>query len=256
MKPIVKILVGWFIFLCLFAVFTIKVYSNPPFDIFYGSASTGGSSPALTYINSHSSSAATGTAIQDTHGFTIASGDLLICIVHGNGAPTFVDNNGADPFTELVDGTANSSNRAIYWRIADATEGATFDFTMSASNRWSIVAIQLRPGSGSVQNPPIDVTPAANVADTGSSTTPSATQITVGVDHATLLWVVTVDGASTAMSAWPAAADDTTISEINDQALYVGIGVNVSAGATGAVAGTLNPTDVWSAQLFSLKPGS
>lgn len=208
-------------------------------------------SPALTFINSASASAASGTAVSLTHGFTIASGDIVICAMGQNGSSTYTDNNPAgDEFTEIVDGAVLSMTRAVYRRTMDATEGSTFDFTASGSNRWAIGCAQYRPPDGySVPAAPMDVSP--STANTGTDTTPTATGITVGVNNATVIAVAYIDGAQT-FSAYAYPAHETIET---DQPLSFCWSLDVSSGATGNKTWTLDGSMSWSAELFSLKPG-
>ena len=97
-----------------------------------GSAtSTGGSTPASI-----------------THGLTINANDVIVAMIHVNTNSTDIsDNNGAFPFIEQVEEVngGTSSRYAIYYRVAGASEPASYSFDLGGSWAWSM---QIRVFSG------------------------------------------------------------------------------------------------------------
>jgi len=84
----------------------------------------------------------TGTAMSIAAPTGTVAGDLVIIIVHGNGNTTIVDNNGATPFTEdLTDYSPLTSDTvSIFSRRIVGGDPTTYNFTLGASSRWSIIA--------------------------------------------------------------------------------------------------------------------
>jgi len=94
---------------------------------------------------SSSNSSSTGTAISVSAPAGTTAGDLVVISVQGNGQTTIVDNNGSTPFTaDLSDykpNTVDGHTVSIFSRRIVGGDPSTYNFTLGASNRWSIVAI-------------------------------------------------------------------------------------------------------------------
>lgn len=220
-----------------------------PNNIHYGDVG----SPALTYIDSNQNGADTGTDVSITHGLSINSGDLLVVSIHNNTSATLSDNNGSYPFTENDEDGLTSSNRALYWRIAGSSEPATYHWTLTASQRWAIIIIQLRAPSGySVQNPPIDV--GGGTPNEALSTTITATSITV-VEHSLLLAIGYADNSSVTFSAHPSGM---TVAETRstNQALSASYLQDSPSGSTGSKTWTIDSSYYNAGELISFLPGN
>lgn len=133
-----------------------------------------------------SNSSTTGTAISVSAPTGTTIGDFVVVSVHGNGQTTIVDNNGATPFTEDINdykpNTTNGHTVSIFSRIIQSGDPTTYNFTLGASGRWSIVAVAFSSPEAS----PYDVTPStANAANRDDSTTNTlnAPAITIGVSN-------------------------------------------------------------------------
>lgn len=133
--------------------------------------------------SSSQNSSSTGTAISVSAPTGATAGDLVVCVVHGNGQETLSDNNGGTPFTEASNfsdykpNTTNGHVLSVFYRTIQAGDPSTYNFALSASGRWGIVAVCF---SGSI--PTFDVAPnTANAAndDSASSGTINAPAITV-----------------------------------------------------------------------------
>ena len=120
---------------------------------------------AISLIATVSTDAGSGN-VSITHGLTISSGDVIIASIHANGAgTTATDNNGSTPFTEATaSNTPTSSRYTIAYRVCGASEPSSYAWTLSASNRWSVVLRQYRGVDSSVW----DVAPAAGNLTTGN----------------------------------------------------------------------------------------
>jgi len=98
---------------------------------------------AITEIGTPHQSAGWSTSVSDTHGITIAAGDVVVCYVSYVGNTTCADNNGAYPLTNDLNGSAISTSSAWYnffTRTAGASEPASYAFTLSGGNtNWWIV---------------------------------------------------------------------------------------------------------------------
>lgn len=138
---------------------------------------------AIAVRASNQNSSSTGTAITVSAPAGTTTGDLVVCIIQGNGQETLSDNNGGTPFTEAPNfsdykpNTSNGHVMSVFYRVIQAGDPSTYAFTLSASSRWAIVAIAI---SGT--NPTFDVAPnTANAAndDSASTGTINAPAITV-----------------------------------------------------------------------------
>lgn len=209
---------------------------------------------ALTLVGGASISYANTAAPTITHGQTIASGDLIVAVVHFNGAITITDNNTGYEFTEVDEDYFNSEERAVYWRVAGASEPSSYAWTGSSNNRVAISLVVLRPPSGtSVQTPPFDVTPAT--VTTGSTTAISAPAQTGTTNGVTWVAVAYVDGAET-FTAFPSGyTQDNTHIETN-QPISMYFKLNQNSGTTGTADWTLNAAQATGAEIFILKPAS
>ena len=214
----------------------------------------------LTFVDG-ATATGTGTAISVTHGLTIAEGDLVLAFVDVNAVATIADNNGASAFAEAAEGTAAPGDpvggrRAIYWRIAGASEPAAYAFTASYSTPWRVVVTQWTPDAGyNVQSPPFDVYPETNM-DTGSSTAPDTGAITILNDASIAISIATEDGPSGTFTATPAGytvAYKIDGANARPTAIYYKA---VDAGSENPGAYTLDPTGDWGCEVFSLLPAT
>lgn len=206
---------------------------------------------AIAHVDSTSGSATTGTALSCAKPTGTASGDVVVAIINSNGTRTITDNNGSTAFTKKTDLTYNSlSGRFLVWyRVAGASEPATYNFTGSASDRGSIVCATY---SGVDATNPFDVDP--NSA-TGSTANPSATGISTVTTGAFAVAVSGIDSNTITYSAYP--ADSFTMREdIGNQRMGMS-DKSVSGTAPvsqGAVSWTLSAGNGWIASMFALKP--
>ena len=205
----------------------------------------------ITEVGSNSNGD-TGTAISVTHGLTIASGDVVIVLINANDGASISDNNGANSFTEDFSIAYASANFNVWSRVAGASEPNDYAFTLSSSQRWSIIVRVFR----GVDNEDIyDVAPAAGNFAEGESVTPSAPSITIANAGAMGLFTAGVDWSSAAFSN-PTDGYGTEVEQIADQAMASYIVVWESTGATTTIECTLGGSDNWFASQFSLKPAA
>ena len=213
---------------------------------------------AITLVGSHTSRGDTGTAISDTHGLTILTDDVIVCIVHANlDTNTITDNNAPNGMTKVLeDGGANTNFWAIFARRApDNSEPASYAFTLGSSDRWKV---QTRVYRGVHVSSMWDVQPlAANYDWAASGTTATAPTITT-----------TYDGSMVIAAFFNDHTDDYTWSGVtngfgnelegggNTEAMSTASydKVQTTAGAVGATAATLSVSDDWLAIQFALRP--
>lgn len=138
---------------------------------------------AIAFRSASQNSASTGTAISVTAPAGTTTGDFVVCIVHGNGQETLADNNGSTPFTEAANfsdykpNTSNGHVMSVFYRTIQVGDPGTYNFTLSTSGRWGVVAIAFS-GTSLVFDVAPNTTNAAN-DDSASTGTINAPAITV-----------------------------------------------------------------------------
>lgn len=145
---------------------------------------------AVSLRASSSNSNSTGTAISVSAPTGTTTDDLVVCLVHGNGQTTLVDNNGSTSFTEPVNdykpNTSSGHTVSVFYRRIVGGDPSTYNFTLGASGRWAIVALTFQ----GVHADNFDVAPStSNAANTddggaaGSIDAPSITTLTNNAIH-------------------------------------------------------------------------
>ncbi len=123
-----------------------------------------------------------GTSLSVTHGLTINEDDVVIAMMHQNTAlETFSDDNGIYPFTEAyADDGEDTHHYAIYYRVAGASEPATYSFSTTRDDDWSLI---IRVFSGVNTTDVFDVAPSAatqnSYADYSQGQTLTVDEITI-----------------------------------------------------------------------------
>jgi len=209
---------------------------------------------AVSFVDSASNTASSGTAISVTHGFTSQANDIIIAIMHGNlTTPRFADDNGADAFTEEIDDAhpgGETSHYAIFWRrVPDGSDPSSYNFTQDNSADWTIIVIQMRGGIEAGN--PFDVAPSAT-PNSGTGTTATATGVTINTAGAMSIAYTATDG-TPSYSAW--AGDSYTTRETIETNINLKASTkpHASSGAQSAVTWTLGSND-WFAEIFAIKP--
>lgn len=209
---------------------------------------------AVRAASQNSSSSGTAITISKPAGTT--TGDLVVCIVQGNGQETLSDNNGSTPFTEapnFSDYKPNTSNGhvvSVFYRTIQAGDPDTYAFTLSASGRWGIVAICFSGTSLS-----FDVAPnTANAAndDSASTGTINAPAITVANNTIHIVfcgWDTSAIGTITTPSGYTLAAN----ANGGGEPLHASYKAFVSGGSTGAVTCANTEFGAMIASSFSVK---
>jgi hypothetical protein len=183
--------------------------------------------------------ATTGTAVSVARPTGVVEGDLVVCIVHGNGQITIADNNGGTPFTKAANfsdykpNTSNGHTVTIFYRTIQSGDPSTYDFTLSASGRWAVDCI------GFIGPCAFDVAPntanAANEDDTddGTISSPSITTLVNNAIHVNFCaWDTSATGTITTPSGY------TLLQNANSggNPLHTSYKLITAAGATGAVS--------------------
>lgn len=209
---------------------------------------------AVRAASQNSSSSGTAITISKPAGTT--TGDLVVCIVQGNGQETLSDNNGSTPFTEapnFSDYKPNTSNGhvvSVFYRTIQAGDPDTYAFTLSASGRWGIVAICFSGTSLS-----FDVAPnTANAAnednsDDGSIDAPAITVANNTIHIVFCGWDTSAIGTITTPSGYTLAAN----ANGGGEPLHASYKAFVSGGSTGAVTCANTEFGAMIASSFSVK---
>lgn len=210
---------------------------------------------AITETGNATNSATTGTAVSVAHSLTINAGNVIVFQVHANRTTTqtITDNNGAYAPTEHIqENTADGSARyAIYSRVAGASEPATYQWTLSEDNRWSV---QIRVFSGVNNTTPWDVIPSASTRNGGVSTALTAPTMTISTagamgivlgiaDHNIATFSSSTNGYGTEIE--PATPGQSQVSYIR---------IWATTGSTGTTGVTSSASTSWFAHQVALKP--
>lgn len=225
----------------------VRSYYNNPWQI-YKQPNTSYLTPATglvatTLRASSSNSASTGTAVSVSAPTGTIAGDVVVITLHGNGQTTFVDNNGATPFTassvsDYKPNTSGGHTVSIYTRTIEAGDPSTYNFTMGTSGRWSIIADTYKsPNTTSFFDVAPNTSNAANADNSDAATidAPSITTLTANAIHVVHGYF---DDGSAGNPSGPAGY--TAAGADNDEPQGAFYKVIAAAGATGAqtVTGT------------------
>jgi hypothetical protein len=196
-----------------------------------------------------------GTTVSITHGQTIAANDVIVAMIHSNDAGNDItDNNGAYAFTEEFEETNSSetSTYAIYYRVAGASEPATYSWNIDNNTEWSV---QIRIFSGVDTASVWDVAPSASTrSSAGSGTTATAPTMTTSNDGA--MGIIAIFSDSTETFSNPTNGYGTEVEPASSIAQASYIRTWASAGATGTSSADLSASNDWLAHQFALKPAA
>lgn len=210
---------------------------------------------AVSHVASATNGAGSGTAITCAAPAGIVAGDIVVAMFNNNESVTITDNNGATPFTQTLARRAYNTNSAGYtiWvRVAGASEPATYAFTGSGSDRWSIIVAAFRGGH---QVDIWDVAPTAATEKIDSTNLRTSQALTTLKDGAMIIALANMDSATQTFTGIP--ADGFTDMQNNSgeeliQASYKAMpvaGLQAAVGWTSSVDGTEAAI-----QIFSIKP--
>lgn len=185
---------------------------------------------------SSSNSAGSGTAMSVSEPAGTTTGDVVVISVHGNGDTTIVDNNGATPFTEDINdyhpNPSGGHTVSIFSRRIQAGDPSTFNFTLGADSRWSVVAVTIQdPNASTIYDVAPNTSNAANLDDwnNGDITAPTITTQTANAIHIVCgYWDTSATGTITEPSGY------TNLQEVHNEPQGLCYKAIVSAGATGA----------------------
>jgi hypothetical protein len=194
-----------------------------------------------------------GTGISITPGIASIPGDVVLAVVHANALNTTVsDDNGAYAFScDLAENTADTSTYAIMHRIAAVGEPASYAWTLSSIQAWSVQVRVYRGVDVSVW----DVAPSTATRAMGlSSTTATAPTMTILTPGALgiLLCLTDTSGGDIYSAPTNGYGDGVTPGRILLQETWQRTWA--TAGATGASVATLSSVNDWVAHQFALKP--
>jgi hypothetical protein len=201
------------------------------------------------------------SSIVVTHGFTIASGDVLIASLASNDNLTaFADANGSYPFTQAwnADGapSGNTSQNSIWYRVAGVPAEPT-TYTWADDNAGQAYAVVIRQFRGVHANV-WDVTPSATTqaySTTAGTTATSSdmTIVTAGALGIAFLWT-DYTGALTYSS--PTNSWGTAVSCATNWPLGTYLRACASSGAIGTAQWTISASQDWEVMLGALKPST
>ena len=203
----------------------------------------------------HATATGTGTAVSITPGVSTQAGDVVLAVIHANTTGnTITDNNGANTFTsDIQENTASTSRYAIVHRIAVASEPASYAWTLSSSQNWSVEVRVFRGVASSVW----DVAPSTTTRTMGTSgttaTAPSMTTTSPGA-LGVLICLTDTSGGTTYSSATNGYGTQVTPGTTQLQSSWTRTWS--TPGPTGTSAATKSASNDWVAQQVALKPAA
>jgi len=212
----------------------------------------------MAYIKASASASGVSTSISVTHGLTIAENDLVIALINANGLVTLADDNGANAFTEDFGGTSGqysgSATMGVYSRIAGASEPATYAFSSTASDRFSILILVVEnyEDVGSIW----DVAPSFGELFTGSASTVSVNPVTTSNNNSLALIHTGVDTGTVTNFSGPTNGFLEEIEEAATQASATFYKTIATAGSVGATSITLSGTTSHFSMMMAINNGT
>lgn len=213
---------------------------------------------AVSFVDSTTNGAGSGTAVQVTKPTGLQVDDVVIVVVHANGPQNTSDNNGAQAFTSILanrEYNGPSAQYDIFYRVIDGNEGATFDFTLDGSNRWSVIASAYR---GVDTSDIFDVAPTAsteNLRPNGDGDISLTNDITTTVDGAMIIAVAFNDSSTVTFTATPGDSFNSRENNSGEQLIALADKLKASAGLQSAVSWTQSAENgVWANNIFALNP--
>lgn len=184
--------------------------------------------------SSGNNGAASGTAMSISAPTGTQAGDVVIVVAHGNTDTTIVDNNGSTPFTEdlndLHPNVSSGHTVSIFSRRIQSGDPTTYNFTLGASGRWTLVAVAISGvDTTNIYDVPI-YTETVDASDTGAL---EINSITTNTDKAIHFLTLSWDTSAVGTITLPAGYTDAS-SRNSNQPTAVCYKVITPAGATGA----------------------
>jgi hypothetical protein len=211
---------------------------------------------AITHVNSSTNGNTSGTAITCSAPASIQSGDVLVCIINLNGdnAGTVSDNNGSTPFTSVLGYRAYNGDSARYYvwvRVAGSSEPATYAFTRTVNDRWSIIISAYR---GVDTSTIWDVQPTASTENVDGSS-PFSTLSLITVNNGAMIIACSFsDSSSVTYTATPGDSFNSRQNNSGEELIALADKVLATAGTQSAVSWTGSADVASVTQIFSLKP--
>lgn len=212
---------------------------------------------ALAHVNSATNGAASGTAITCTAPAGIAAGDILVAVFNNNNAITVTDNNGATPFTQALarrSYNTDSAGYTIWYRVAGGSEPATYAFTGSGSDRWTIIISAYRGGNTSTI---WDVAPSATTEGLDSASPYATNSLTTGIDGAMIIALAFGDTATGTFDGTPADSFTSRQNNSGEELIALADKLFGAAGTQASVSWN-SPAGIGTVatQIFSIAPAT
>ena len=155
-----------------------------------------------TSVRASSTGTGSGTAISVAAPTGTTTGDLVVVFITGNTASTFVDNNGATPFTEDMEFLATSGDTAavLYSRRIQAGDPTTYAFTRGGADRWTAHAVTFQ-NPHATTNYDVVAQGREQAGNTTTGTTVNITTLNAGSIHCAALANDLLNNAFTALPA-------------------------------------------------------
>jgi hypothetical protein len=196
---------------------------------------------AISRVGSNASSG-TGSVASNTHGLTISEGDFVVAFVAANGPLSVTPGS----FTEDLGYIQSNSSSAIsvLTKQATASEPSSYNFSLSGSDRWTLVVVVF---SGSVIS--WDVLPSAQ--ELLAAFSQSISEITTLSADSRLVAFAATDNNSITYSGFTAGY--TTQQATGGQSAFIADKAQATAGLTGALGYSLSAQAITIAAFGALK---
>lgn len=212
----------------------------------------------VAFRSSATNGAGSGTAVTCNKPSGAASGDLLIAFINVNSNYTVTDNNGSYPFTQVAMGQRSynsaSAGYGIWYRVAGASEPASYAFTLSSSDRWGIIVHAYI----SVDTSTIwDVEPTTSTERSDFTSAFTSQSITTLTDGAMIVAMAVMDSSSATFSATPGDSFNSRENNSGEELLATADKAMPTAGLQNAITweSATSPAEVIT-QIFALKPAA
>lgn len=197
--------------------------------------------------------ATTGTAVSVARPTGTTDNHVVSVAVHGNGQITISDNNTGTEFDkdfEYKPNTSSGHTVAIFSRIIQSGDPSTYNFTLSSSGGWGVVATTVEDVD--LTNIYDNAPGIGNSFGSESASSVNAPTITTATDNALHFAIGAVDSQTATLSSTPA-----TYAAVNaaggGRGISVATKVITPAGATGAQAFSFSETTGVMGISYSLK---
>jgi hypothetical protein len=210
----------------------------------------------VAFRASATNGATSGTAMTVSKPTGATTNDILIFLINVNDTKTVTDNNGSYTVTFASLGrrayNSNSAGYYIGYRVVGASDPASYAFTLSGSDRWSIICLCYQYVDTSTI---WDVEPTSTTENIDTYTPFATDAITTVANGAMIVAAAFGDTASATFNSTPGDSFNSRENNDGEQLIAAADKAMATAGAQSAVSwGSATASQEVATQIFSLKP--